>query len=1342
MADALSLDNLKSAGFNDAEIKDHVQTQSTDLLNAGFSQQEVNNYYGIKEPNITKMVDFWKGYISEVFSDEDKKKLNDPNTSPIDLQQTIENVKLKVWGKDGNLEPIYRRALGDSTINAMFNIHSGKKIGMDMNLPLPEGMGFGQKLVSAGLELGVEVPGYALATLGTGNLFTGVVGWGTVRAIYSDMRQNGEVKSWSEFSDLLFNKALPAGIKEGIMVSAGAGAGTFSGLLGGGTLINTLAFSSGMSAAGVLMGDEIPDPESFAIQTILGLPAGRHYVKKNIDKVTNETGLHQVQILDKVKTDGDISVVENLVAVNSRGVRALDIIFKEEVPKVEQITVNGKLVNEPKSEAVSLSVQLENAKIDARKIYEDARLEAEQIRAKQQQVPTAEETAAGVTGDKIILKNRTEITDYIDNKIKPYLDKVKELETKVAEKEIELSKTEVPKDPDAAKLYNENLAQPQTRVNSFFDYKKFKSSLLYYGLDTNSLAAKVVERAKQLGIENYDKKIDPYKLLTGQPGYSGIADSFISGAGTRTGFPKGNTVNGKSVEQVLEKIIDNKEKRTITDLLMIAKRSVYLESKGIKTGVDIPAAKRLIEKYKNSEEIKAQQEFVGVNNRVVYYGNDMGYFTPEQVKYFTDPGNNYVSFARLKEISEQENLKLGGRGSGVNPLKSMKGSEDKIFSPIETGIKNIPMLIAKFERNYALREFLDLAIKVNKISPGEFPEIRKVDPKTRATKISPEELRKELEANGIDTKNIKDSQLDNFTAFRKQHSFLKDTEIEVIRKGEREVYEVGKEFARMFKYGEYTAWNTVAKFIGAPTRLIRLGATGANPGFAWSNVFSDSFTSPIISKNNYPPFYALLKGIEMEISPYTKSFNKKSEVDAYAISGALQSSIVSADRAYNQPGHKTAFSYANPFNLVTKTIDLARWFVEKSDSLNRKGNFSISLNRLLKEGVELKEAVRLAGYESRVNPTDYFRAGAASKQIGLVNAFFTARIGSFKSVVDAFVERPGATFAKSVGYITTLSIYNWYVNHDDPDYQKLAQWRKDLFWNFKIKGDYLKYFGVKDGYFFFPLKKPYELGALFGTLPERFLDYLYKKDPEIVKGFILRSIKDTASGFVPTADILKPIIEQYSNKSSFTNRDIVPSNLKGLPSEYQFNDYTSETAKLLGKAIQNISGDPFTDAASPLRIDSIIKNYLVGPFGESVAKLTDQILITSGVVEDPVRPDTPLTQIPIVRVFFAKNIDRNSQHITDFYKQYEKIAKLNNAIKLLDEQGDVAGVSKVRAMLPPNYIEIENSYKTMKIIERNIRNQYNAKGIDGATKQYLIELEVKQLIDTADGALKRFKQKQ
>lgn len=539
MPDVLSIDNLKEAGFSDTEIKNHVQTQSADLISAGFTQQEVNNYFGIKEPDITKMVDFWKEGVQDALSIEDMQRLNDPNIQPLDLQKTVENIKLKVWGKDGNLEPIWRSKLGDSTINTMLNIHSSGKIGADMNLPLPEQMGFGQKLLATGLELGFELPGYALTTTAArGNLFLGVTSWGTIRALYSEMRQNGEVKSWDEFWTLFTGKALTAGVKEGLMVSAGSAAGTISGLLGGGTIANTLAFSSAMSGAGIILGDGIPDPESFAIQTILGLPAGRHFVKKNIDKTTNETGLHQIEILEKVKTDGDLSIIENLTAVNSKGVRALDIIFKEEVPKIDKTVVNGKVVNEPKSEAASLSVQLENAKTEARKVYEDARLEAKQIESKQKQSPTEEETASGITGDMILTRNRKEITDYIDSKVKPYLDKVSELEKKVTEKEIELSKTETPKDPDAAKIYNENLAPSQVRVNSFFDYKKFKNNLMYYGLDTNSLAARVVERAKQLGIENYDKKIDPYKLLTSQPGYTGIADSFINGLEQELVFQK------------------------------------------------------------------------------------------------------------------------------------------------------------------------------------------------------------------------------------------------------------------------------------------------------------------------------------------------------------------------------------------------------------------------------------------------------------------------------------------------------------------------------------------------------------------------------------------------------------------------------------------------------------------------------------------------------------------------------------------------------------------------------------------------------------------------------------
>ena len=1339
MPEALSLNDLSSAGFTDTELQDYAQKESSDLTGAGFSQEEVNNYFGIKKPDATKMVEFWRDGINDLVSPEDLEKLNDPNIDPATYSEIADRIKLSVWGKDGNLEPIWRSKLGDSTVNAMLNIHSGGKYGAEMNVPLPEGMGFGQKLAAEALGLGFEIPGYVGSTaLAGGNMFVGVAGWGTIRAMYADMRQNGQVQNQSEFWSLL-GESLSQGVKEGIMISAGSAAAGVAGAFGGGTIANTVAFSSAMTSAALLMGDDMPDPESFLIQTILGLPAGRYYVKKNIDKVTNETGLHQSQLLEKAISEGDRSILENLLAVNSKGVRSLDIVFKEEVPKVEKIVVNEKIVNEPISEIRSLNVQLDNLKKETRKVYEDARVEVEKLRKKQEVIPTKKEAAAGITREQIELRNRQESVDYTNNKVKPYFERIAKLENEIKNKELQLSRTDIPKDPDAAKIFNESYVKERV-VNTAFDYKKFINNFLYYGIDTNSYAAQIVKRAKELGIKNYEKEIDPYKLLTGQPGYSGIAESFVNGEGTRTGFTKGNKVNGKSLVERVGKLTT--EETDLVDLLMIAKRSVYLESVEIKTGVDLTAAKNLIAKHKGSKLEKIQEDTVDYNKQIASYGLDMGFFSKEQFETYTQKGNQYVSFARVPEIGMQEAMKSGsgsGVGSGVNPLKAMKGSGDKIFSPIETTVKNTYLLLGKFEKNFATRELIDLILEIKKARPEEFSDFYKVPARVKVTRPT----RKDLENAGIDTKNIPESKFEHFSIFRKEQSYLKNTEIEVVRNGKREIYEAGEELARMFRYSDHRGWNQIAKYMGGPTRLIRAGATGLNPEFSYQNVFTDSFTSPILSKHMYPPFASLLNGIAMDVKPLRKAFGLQKEFEAWGVGGGLQATIVSFDRTYNQPGFRKAFSYANPYNLATKAIDLVRLLVEKSDNLNRMGNFSLSLKKYLKDGVEESQAIRLAGYDSRINPTDFFRGGAAAKQANLVSAFFTARIGAYKTIIDAFAERPVSTFAKSVGYITTLSIYNWYTNHDDPDYKKLPQWRKDLFWNFKFEGELVKSLGIKDGYFFMPLKKPFDLGMIFGTLPERFLDYMYENDPKIITGFISRTIVDTAVSFVPLPDVLKPVLEQYSNKSLFSGRDIVPYNLEKLPSEYQFNQYTSETAKLLGKAIEKISGgdDLFNPAASPIRIDNVIRNYLVGPFGQQITKLTDKLLIESGIVDDPIRPDTPLTQIPMFRVFFVKNADKNSQHITDFYKEFKKISKINNAIENFKESGDLAEATKLQAKLPPNYTELEKAYKAMKIIDKNIRDHYNAKDLDGATKQYLIEEQTKHLVDVAGEALQRFKQK-
>jgi hypothetical protein len=65
----------------------------------------------------------------------------------------------RLWGENFDLGPLIRKKLGDSTVNTMLNIHAG--VGMEMNLPEPEDIGFVEKLIGEGAGMVAELPIYA-----------------------------------------------------------------------------------------------------------------------------------------------------------------------------------------------------------------------------------------------------------------------------------------------------------------------------------------------------------------------------------------------------------------------------------------------------------------------------------------------------------------------------------------------------------------------------------------------------------------------------------------------------------------------------------------------------------------------------------------------------------------------------------------------------------------------------------------------------------------------------------------------------------------------------------------------------------------------------------------------------------------------------------------------------------------------------------------------------------------------------------------------------------------------------------------------------------------------------
>ena len=325
---------LQDAGFSKDVIQNHVQEKSDALLQGGFSAEDVNNYFGYKEPNTKKIEQYWTDGIKDYVSEEDLQLFNNNNTSDIEGEKINKTLKEKLWGKNFDLGPLVRKKLGDSTVNTMLNVHAG--LGMEMNLPEPEDIGFVEKLIAEGVGMTAELPiyagGYAYGLYKTKNpyaaLFASGLTGGTIREMYSDMRQNGEVKSFPEFWSLFLSKGLSAGVKEGITLYTGGVSTKFLGPLKNSVLANTLAFNTALVGSGVILGDEVPDAENFLIQNILSLPLGYTFAKQNIKDTVNKTGKHQSEIYeDMIK---DRTIAEDAASINIKPFRAYKDITKQE----------------------------------------------------------------------------------------------------------------------------------------------------------------------------------------------------------------------------------------------------------------------------------------------------------------------------------------------------------------------------------------------------------------------------------------------------------------------------------------------------------------------------------------------------------------------------------------------------------------------------------------------------------------------------------------------------------------------------------------------------------------------------------------------------------------------------------------------------------------------------------------------------------------------------------------------------------------------------------------------------------------------------------------------------
>lgn len=916
-------------------------------------------------------------------------------------------------------------------------------------------------------------------------------------------------------------------------------------------------------------------------------------------------------------------------------------------------------------------------------------------------------------------------------------------------KVVETIKSEKSIDPDIAKVQEKISFDP---IDIKISTKDVLNNFTFNWLDKLHPILRSVREAEKLGVKAQEGTVNPYELARLQPGMISRGEHFL----------KYGALDFKTLENIsqplitiLEPVTKNMSNYKEFGAYAIAKRAIEKSKQGFETGIDIKAAentvKKLDIKYKDTlQKLKDYQD------NLLKYLLDSGVVSKDFYTIMKETNKDYVPFFRVLE----EGGKSGAISNSVaNPLKKFKGSEKVIVDPIESIYKNTLHFVTLVERNRSLVEFIKMVEKTKAIDPNAFPEVSKSKGKIRKEKITKEELekvfsteifekqqkykplellldktkkeetitiRKKIPKEGIDL-----AALEGFEIFRRDQPQIGKNEVAIFRDGKREVWDLGSDLGKSYKYSNETSQKLVSSIISLPARTLRAGATLA-PEFFLRNAIRDTTGGTIFSRNGFVLGLDTARGMITQI--YAKAGKEKQSkiYEDWIKSGGPQSSYVAFDRNYFSNNIAKELTSRPVYNLVSKPLEMLRIATEFFENATRLGEYQKAYNNSIKKGLDHKQAVERAGFEARNITVDFQKMGAKVGAWNAVSAFFNARVQGYVKLYDTFKnpETRAKALYLSASLITLPSILLWYANHDDERYKELPQWQKDLFWIF-ITGE-----GKDTTIWRVPI--PFELGLIFKTLPERALDFIEKKDPTAIKNLLKDFALDNATSILPIPDIAKPFIEAWSNKSLFTKKPIVPRSLEGLLPEYQYTEYTSETSKILGKLIRQISGD-YSGISSPARIESTINNW-TGTLGRTFVTVLDKALISSGVVDDPIKPSETLSDMPIIRAFVVRNPTSGSEYITTFYDKYEKVNKIFNTIDRLQKSGNFEEANKLLVNLPAESAILKSSYKIIQENDQRVRNIYNSKLFTPNEKRQLIDELYRQMIDISKYSLEAIKE--
>lgn len=774
---------------------------------------------------------------------------------------------------------------------------------------------------------------------------------------------------------------------------------------------------------------------------------------------------------------------------------------------------------------------------------------------------------------------------------------------------------------------------------------------------------------KELGIP-LREGLDPFTEARLATGWAGLAKLALGEdkRGVRGIFSVTGEKVGKSLDEVLEPVADELE-----DFVsyLIARRTKELGARGITAfypDANSPEARAFAEAVEKALAIGASKGWDKVADDLVMFQNTIvneflvktGLMSADLAMQIFAKNMAYVPFYRWFED-------LGGLPMAVSPslrqpVRSILGSTRPIIDPLVSIVGNVKAYAQLAAKQRLLTSLYRVAQDKTLQEQGAAKWVEIIPSPARQYRVNAMEamqkLRDLLEDSGIKidmTDDVKKALAGQSLVFFAPKAFpggkeIKSLEIPVMVKGQPRWMRVHPDLYRLLQLNpDPSQMGLLVKLIAKISRFSAAQfVTWVN--FALSNLQRDQITAAIQSRYGYKMLLDFVRGLF--------SYLKRDQYYAMWLrSGGYGGTLAQQFRsAMRQDLYRLFRSKANtPGELLLSTLDkvsLAN-LSELLEGATRLGAFKRAIETELKmhglpaeltslqklRTVQAQRILNRSALEAKDVTVDFTVRPRSIALFDAMHAFFNANVQGLRRMIEAMGEDPAGTLGRAVMYVTFPELVLWAVNKDNPEYQELPSWKKNLFWH-------IPYPTLDGKTKLLSIPKPFIWGQLFGTLPRLAVEWLAEQDPSVHQE--LREVAtsfwgDYADRGVPAP--IMPLLEIWANYSFFRSQPIVPRAEEDLPPSEQYGPYQTEIAKALGRLLN----------LSPRQIEYLVRSY-TGQKGLTAMRAADYLFGARG----PAMGAPLIEQIPGIQIFATRPFSE-PQSVSLLYEELRRLEAAHRA---------------------------------------------------------------------------------